>query len=168
MNIVSVFRDFRKIYGICPCCGELFRLSEADVYAKTPTVPSVIDNLRFKEESIERAESDLEEALAGLRNKARNAGEREAHRRLRALARPFTRRRIDPNDVKVIFDPVRFVAFSGMTQASVTAIAFMDRPATTSARGKVQSSLERSLRAGNIEWLTVRVNDDGRVSGDLK
>ena len=36
MNVLTVFTEMKAIYGFCPCCDELFRLSDATIYTKLP------------------------------------------------------------------------------------------------------------------------------------
>jgi hypothetical protein len=47
--------------------------------------------------------------------------------------------------------------------SAVTRVVLFDGPALGHARERVQSSIQRSLEAGNYEWRTVRMGKDGRI-----
>jgi predicted Holliday junction resolvase-like endonuclease len=122
-----------------------------------------LDDLAAAQRRLHQKTIDLQEKLEALKSQATEDGRRKARRRLRNLAREFVSRHIDPNDVKVLFDPVRFIAFSGLSVETVKSVCFLDRPATSRRQERIQQSLQRSLARGNIEWVTLRVTDDGTV-----
>ena len=70
---------------------------------------------------------------------------------------------MNANDIKVIFDPVEFVVFHGLTKEHRTLIELVDHPAETGARERAQTSIKHAIEAGNFEWQTFRVQPDGRV-----
>jgi predicted Holliday junction resolvase-like endonuclease len=163
MNVVAFFNEAKQILGICPCCGEIFRLSEATLYTKEPPPRTAFDVLDANQQKLELASSKFDEKEAALREQAVAKGQQAAKKRLKAIAGPFVTRKIDPQDVKVIFDPVEFVAFRGMTKGGVDRVAFIDRPATSKAREKLQASVARVVNAGNYEWKVLRISAEGRV-----
>lgn len=163
MNLVSYFRDSKRIYGICPCCGEVFRLSDATLFTTERPPATPFDRVDAERAKLERAEERFEARQGQLRLEAVEKGQREARKHLRSIAGSFIERRIDPQDVKVIFDPVEFVAFRGMTRGRIDRIAFIDRPPSTRAREQLQRSIARAVKAGNVEWRTLRISNDGRV-----
>jgi predicted Holliday junction resolvase-like endonuclease len=72
-------------------------------------------------------------------------------------------RAANPNDVKVIFDPVEYLVFHGLTKEHCTLIELVDHPAETKSHERVQESLQRSIKSGNVEWQTFRIQTDGRI-----
>ena len=40
MSSVQVFQEMKKIYGICPCCGEPFRLSDTTPFTRASPPPT--------------------------------------------------------------------------------------------------------------------------------
>jgi predicted Holliday junction resolvase-like endonuclease len=164
MNVVAAFQEMKRIFGVCPCCGEVFRLSDATVFTRDPPPKTEFDRLREARERFERQEEKFHEEIASLREKATRKGWLQARNRLRRIAPAFVGRGIDPQDVKVIFDPVEYVVFRGLNNKNTEAIKFVDREPNSSRRERVLNSIKRVIRSGNLEWHTYRVNEDGTVT----
>ena len=82
---------------------------------------------------------------------------------MRRISPYFFGQSIDPKDVKLLFDPVEYLVFRGLIKRDCTSVEFVDHPAETKERERVQKSLERAIRAGNVEWQTFRVEQNGRI-----
>lgn len=166
MNIVRMFQEMKRIYGLCPCCSEVFRLSDIQVFTSGAPPQTPFDRAAADQERIRAAVARFDDREERIREAARAKGQAAARRRLRKIASVFTARRVDPQDVKVLFDPVDYVAFRGLNGAGVSSIEFIDRPAETRHRERVQRSLAAAVRKGNVEWRLLRIGDDGAVGQD--
>jgi predicted Holliday junction resolvase-like endonuclease len=163
VNLLSAFKEFGRIYGFCPCCNEPFRLSDANLFTRFAPPRTPFDKLDDARSRVQRLEDRFSDDEESIREEARRRGQRAAAARLRAIAPAFVTRRINPNDVKVLFDPVDYVVFRGVSDRCCKAIDFLDHPPDSTARERSQKSLARALRAGNVEWRTLRVSEDGVV-----
>ena len=163
MNVIAFFHESKQIVGICPCCRDVFRLSDAMLYTKERPPFTPIDALEADEAELSRAEKTFDKKEEMLRGKAVEKGQKAAKKQLEAIAGPFVQREIDPQDVKVIFHPVEFVAFRGMSNGLVDRVAFIDRPATSKDREKLQASIAKTIGAGNVDWRELRIGADGKV-----
>ena len=163
MAVVELFQDFQRIFGLCPCCGEPFRLSDAGLYFKAPPPPSPWDELDVLRDRLVRAQERLANDEDRLREQARTDGQLEIQRRLRSLTGYFRRRRIDLRDVNLLFHPIDYVAFRGLSEGRCTSVEFLDHEPDTARHEKLQRSIDTAIRAGNVEWLTMRITDDGSV-----
>jgi predicted Holliday junction resolvase-like endonuclease len=166
MNLVTLFNELKRIYGICPCCREPFRLSEAELYTRTAPPRTVFERMDDAYLRLERRVEKFEEDEDEIREEARQRGKLEARRRLREIAPFFVSRKIDPQDVKLLFHPVEYVVFRGMQNDRCGSVDFIDHPAVSRDRERIQRSLDDSIRAGNLEWQTIRIDEDGRVMRD--
>ena len=70
----------------------------------------------------------------------------------------------DPQDVKVIFNPVTYVIFDGMSQRELRKVQLLARPPQNRVTERIQSSIEQTVNRGNVEFRTLRVDNCGRVS----
>lgn len=163
MNPVQFFQETKRILGVCPCCGEAFRLSDATIYTKEPPPRTPFDELESAKDKLAKAVERFDEQEEALKEKARAKGQAAAQKRLKTFSAPFLRRKLNPQDVKALFDPIEFVGFRGMTDGEVKSVVLLDRPADSKAREKVQGSLEKAVKAGNYGWKLLRIGDDGRV-----
>jgi predicted Holliday junction resolvase-like endonuclease len=166
MNIVAFMQEQKRILGICPCCGELFRLSEATIFTKTRPPRTPFDELEDEQRKADRAAERFEEKVQVLRGEALRRGQTEARKRLRSIAHAFIGREIDPQDVKVLYDPVEFIAFRGMTSGAVTSVVLIDRPAASKEHEVVQESVAKAVDKGRYEWKVLRIDPAGRVEED--
>ncbi len=164
MNLLSIFQDMKSIYGFCPCCGDLFRLSEATLFTKTPPARTPFDECDDELAKLDSAVERFQEREAKIRQAQRLAGRRQARKRLKRIAPFVMAKKIDPHDVKLLFDPVEYIAFPGLTNDRPRAVAFVDRPASSRRQEVIHTSLERAIRIGNMEWRTLRIDETGRVS----
>ena len=157
------FDELKQLYGFCPCCGELFRLSEVDIFTKTPPPRTVFDALNVRRKRLEAAEKSFEAKKGQIKQRATEIGQAKARRQLRKVSPYLYDRAVNANDVKLIFDPVEYLVFRGLTDDRCTRLEFVDHPAETHAREKAQRSIDRAIQAGNVEWQTFRVELSGRI-----
>src|SRR5882672_9649504 len=102
------FSELGHVLGVCPCCGDLFYLSEARPYLSGKRPHSEIDKLRVEEQKLDRIEEKLNEIEGELREIAAKAGQRTAKKLLKKIDPIFSSAGYDPQDVKVIFSPVSY------------------------------------------------------------
>jgi predicted Holliday junction resolvase-like endonuclease len=163
MSLISDFQEMRKIYGFCPCCDEPFRLSDAELFLRGRPPRTVFDDLQLNWDKVERQIERFESQEQAIRERARELGRIAAQRRIQKIA-PFLRlQKIEPGDVKVLFDPVEYVVFRRLRNRECNAIDFVDHPPETKLGERRIKSIDNTLRGGRVEWHTFRVTDDGRV-----
>jgi predicted Holliday junction resolvase-like endonuclease len=164
MRIVDLFRRFQSILGICPCCGAWFRLSDAQLFIRGPAPTTPFDELLTTQRKVDLAVERFDVREAGIREAARQRGQLKARRRLKKIVGWCSKNRFDPNDVKVLFDPVEYVAFVGLNTQGCSRITFIDRPPQTTRKEQIIRSLGRAIQRGNFQWRTYRVTDAGHIT----
>jgi predicted Holliday junction resolvase-like endonuclease len=115
---------------------------------------------------VERAEELLASDRQAIRDRETKRGHQAMRRRLRDIARFYERNHLELEDLKLIFDPVDYVAFRGLSKKRCKSIEFIDREPMSRRQEKLQKSLDRALRGGNVSWITMRVADNGNVRCD--
>jgi predicted Holliday junction resolvase-like endonuclease len=163
MTFVSTFQKMRQIYGFCPCCDEPFRLSDASLFFRSKPPTTEFDQIDAAWEKVERQKEYFEDIEEEIRQLARERGQRAAQRRVRSIVPFLKERRIEPADVKVLFHPVEYVVFRGLYHQNCAGIEFVDHLPESQYQERVLNSISESLKAGNVEWQTYRVNDDATV-----
>ncbi len=133
-RLAKVFDALGQLMGICPCCGELFYVSESRPFYDGPKPVSALDRLRAEERRLDDAEEKLDEIETDLRETAARAGMQATKRLLRKIDPVFSGAGYDPQDVKVLFTE------------------------------RIQSSIEQAINRGNVDFRILRVDDRGRVS----
>lgn len=164
ITLGNMFNDLGHIIGVCPCCQRLFYLSEAHPYLAGQQPRSIVDKLRAAEQRLEAAEEKLGEMEAALREKASEAGLKTAKKLLRKIDPVFSGSGYDPHDAKVIFDPVTFVVFNGMSKKKLRDIVLLARPPETRTTERLCKSIDRAITNGNLEFKTLHVDEAGEVT----
>jgi predicted Holliday junction resolvase-like endonuclease len=165
--LVATLQDFRRILGVCPCCGEIFRLSDLTIAYRAKPPVTWLDRLEAAESRQQRAEDEFADEEQRIRELAKERGRQALPRLLREAEPVFACRGYFAHDAKPLFDPVDYVIFDGMNAApGVRRIVLFDGPALGHARERVQRSIQRALEAGNYEWRTVRMGKDGRIRAE--
>jgi predicted Holliday junction resolvase-like endonuclease len=164
INLAVMFRELSNILGVCPCCGEMFYLSETRPYLAGKRPQSEVDSIRAAERRLERGEEKLDRLESSLREKAAIAGLRTAKRMLKKIDPVFSGSGYDPHDVKVIFDPVTYVVFNGMSVNRLRDIVLLSKPAESAAVERMHKSIEETVRKGNFEFRTLHIDDRGTVA----
>ena len=163
-RLAKAFDALGQLMGVCPCCGDLFYVSEARPFYEGQKPQSVLDRLRAEERRLDCAEEKLDEIESDLRETAARAGLKATKRLLRKIDPVFSGAGYDPQDVKVIFNPVTYVVFDGMSQRNLKNVQLLATPPENAATEQLQNSIAKAVDGGNVEFRTLRVDDRGRVS----
>ncbi|MDR7400571.1 MAG: Holliday junction resolvase-like protein, partial [Armatimonadota bacterium] len=129
-GLVVALRELQSVLCICPCCGELFRLSEARLFYASPPRRTWFDDLQREKERLQRAEDRFEEERQKLGEMSRQSVERKLRRALRERDPVLTPRGYYPKDARPLLDPVDFVVFDGMNlRGRVREVVLLDHVA---------------------------------------
>ena len=162
-NLLGLFEELNSILVICPECEEINRVSETRPYLKGGKPQTVFDRLDAESRALDRIEQRLDERLSVLRKAAQARGWKQARSRLKKLDPVFCGCGLEPQDVKVIFDPVEYVVFDGMTKDALRQVLLMAEEPVTRVQERIQDSIQDTLKKGNIEFTTLRVTEHGTV-----
>jgi predicted Holliday junction resolvase-like endonuclease len=171
MNLlISTVDGIQGILAICPCCGEIFRLVEGKFilpqkrpktceYLELVAVENKVDT---EEERVALAEGGFEERFNKQKERLIEQGRRPAKRKLKKIDPTFSGEDIDPQDVKVIFDPVEYIIFHGLSsEKRVDLVEFVSRSPDSKTQEAILESIDMTIRNGNVEFETLHMRDDG-------
>jgi predicted Holliday junction resolvase-like endonuclease len=164
-DLAGIFGGLGHILAVCPCeeCRELFYLSEARPFLQGKQPHSIVDRLRAEEHRLDAAEEKLLQLEGALREKAARAGLKTTKKLLKKIDPVFSGAGYDPQDVKVIFDPVTYVVFDGMSDGNISDIALLARPPEDVSTERLQKSIASVIKTGNFEFKTLHVDNEGTV-----
>jgi predicted Holliday junction resolvase-like endonuclease len=171
MNIlVQTIDGIQEILAICPCCGELFRVIEGKFLFPSKPLKScdylqlvaLEKKLAGDDERLSHAEERFENQMTDQKRRLARKGQKQAKRKLRKIDPVFSARNIDPQDVKVIFDPVEYLIFHGLNSPDgVSLIEFISREPESKQHESTITSIDRTIRNGDVTFETLRLKDDG-------
>ena len=167
-QMLLFFQYQREIFGICPCCNEFIRLSDCKIYKDERKSSDWLDKLGNEERKLDTLEAKIDEDLKFYNEVAREKGRKEANKKMKKVDKIFTPQKLNPDDAKVIFHPVDFVVFNGMKNGSngdsLKNIILLDGERKTTEHKQVQKSIIKTVESENYEWITLRVDEDGKIS----
>jgi predicted Holliday junction resolvase-like endonuclease len=183
MNNLLLFIDnLQNILGYCPCCGSVFLLTDAKlIFTERKENNSEYGKYLIKqkeleifEKQIEKMQNNLEKLQAkheiimeDIIEKAREVGRKNAKSKLKKLDPIFSGRKIDPQDVKVIFDPIEYVVFNGMHSGNgVKHIELIGRSAKTKRDENIEKNISQAIKVGNYEFKVLRIDNEGNITFD--
>jgi predicted Holliday junction resolvase-like endonuclease len=164
-RLFNEFQEFRRILCVCPCCGDIVRVSDLRLKVKGPEMRTWLDDYEGAIRRIERSEERFEKLQSKIRDEAVKTGQRQARRVIqRALMPIFKRMNLDPLDIKPILNPVDFIAFKGMNRADhVSDILFMSKKCESRSLKTIRAQIDRAVEHERYNWQVARINEYGKI-----
>lgn len=163
-DVVKFFTLQRQIFGVCPKCQDLFRLSDCRISYKKKPILDWMDKISLENERLDKVEEKLEEKKADLQRKAQEKGRQQSNLVVKKIDPVFTPRKLDPDDAKVIFHPIDYIVFNGMKAPEpIKNIILLDRQTKDGNHRAIQKGIEKVIEHENYEWQTLRVREDGKI-----
>ncbi|MHB1701659.1 MAG: Holliday junction resolvase-like protein [Acidobacteriaceae bacterium] len=164
----STFIDFlltaQDIFGVCPCCGEIFRLSDCRISASRKARRDWKQQLDDLDRQLGDMENDILAGEQEAKERAAASGRRAAQRAIAKMDSIFGPAKLHPDDAKVVCHPIDYIVFKGMNSSpnkETQSIILLDRERTDADSRRLQASIERTVERGSYDWLTLRVRADG-------
>ncbi len=116
MSLFEEYQQFRKILAVCPC-GKLHRVSDLQLKSKAETAEKTwLDQFDIDSTKLSLEEQAFSEQKEKMRQEEIEKGRKEAEKAFyKAICPSLQRLKLNPYDVKPIFNPIDFIAFNGMT-----------------------------------------------------
>jgi len=167
MNLLlEQLQEFRKILCICPCCGEIVRVSDLHLKLKGTTIKTWLDEYQKNEQEIEKKEERFDEREEKLRELAREKGRKEAEKVFnKAILPSFKALKLDPFDVKPILNPVDFIVFKGMNKKeTVSDILFLSKEYKIPSLHLIRQQIQKAILQKNYGWQVARIDENGKIN----
>ena len=184
--IVNFYKEQIYVFGICPCCKEIFHLPDANLSVKTKKVllsesKNIIElqnsneRLSNKSETLNYKLEDIKYNISELKlelkskdtkeiTKVKKQGRREAINASKRFIPVFNRKKYDPRDARLIFSPVEFLIFDGLTEyKEIDNLILLSKHPETSEQEKIANSIISTIKKGNIDFQLIRFNKRGKI-----
>lgn len=169
-TLTKTIEGIQEILVICPCCGDIFRLVEGKfIFPRKP--PKACEYLSLvglekkldREDGLLRSREDaFDETLNAQRQQLTEQGRKQAKQSLNEIDPIFSGAGVDPQDVKVIFDPVEYVVFHGLaSESGVQFIEFISRSPNSQRQEALIESISKTIKNGDVEFETLHMRNDG-------
>ncbi len=163
-NLINASQSFRKILCVCPCCGEIVRVSDLHLQFNGKVAKTWLDDYELGLVSLVDNERLFEEKEGMLRQKSIERGRAKVPTLVKqCLCEDFKQLDYDPYDIKAVMDPVDFVVFDGLNEGKeVRRVTFLTRTPSTILQ-PVIDSLKKTVDNAKYDWKVVRIYTDGKV-----
>ncbi len=166
-EVLDFYSMLRHIFGVCPCCGEIFRLSDCKLFQKKKPEIDWKEEIDKEMQRLENLEEKILLKIEESKEAARTVGRRNADKLVRKLDKIFIPLKLNCNDCKVIFHPIDFIVFNGMNNnvgdCSIKEILLIDKDNKSGQYLEIQKSISNAIQTKNYDWLTLRVENDGNI-----
>jgi predicted Holliday junction resolvase-like endonuclease len=166
-EVLDFYSMLRHIFGVCPCCGEIFRLSDCKLFQKKKPEIDWKEEIDKEMQRLENLEEKILLKIEESKEAARTVGRRNADKLVRKLDKIFIPLKLNCNDCKVIFHPIDFIVFNGMNNnvgdCSIKEILLIDKDNKSGQYLEIQKSISNAIQTRNYDWLTLRVENDGNI-----
>lgn len=180
-TLTKTIEGIQEILVICPCCGDIFRLVEGKfIFPKKPPKACEYLSLVGLKKKLDRedvllnsSEYEFDKTLNAQRQQLTEQGRKQAKKNLNEIDPIFSGTGVDPQDVKVIFDPVEYVVFHGLaSERGVQFIEFISRSPNNRRQEVLIESISKTIKNGDVEFETLHMRNDGsfdvEVGGEKK
>ena len=163
--ILGTFQNFRTILCVCPCCREIYHLSDLHLKYKGKAPKTWLDDYESKLRTLEKKEEKFGEKENELREKAVERGRKKVDKLLKeSLEGGLAEYKYDPYDIKAILHPVDFIVFDGLNDKNeVDEIAFLCKSLRKTDLGGVQKNVEDAIEKKSYDWKIARVGVGGEI-----
>jgi len=166
-EVLDFYSMLRHIFGVCPCCNEIFRLSDCKLFQKKKPEIDWKEEIDKEMQRLENLEEKILMKIEESKEAARTVGRRNADKLVRKLDKIFIPLKLNCNDCKVIFHPIDFIVFNGMNNnvgdCSIKEILLIDKDNKSGQYLEIQKSISNAIQSRNYDWLTLRVENDGNI-----
>ena len=164
-ELIDAFQSFRKILCLCPCCGEIVRVSDLHRQYKGKAAKTWLDGYELGLVSLQAKEEEFDGKENKLREKSIERGRKKVpHLVKNCLCTDFKELKYDPYDMKAIMETVDFVVFDGLNEEKeVSNVTFLTRTPSPIMRPVIKS-LKNTVQKGSYDWKVARITTDGKVN----
>ena len=164
-QLFEEFQAFRRILCICPCCGDLVRVSDLKLKGKGAIAKTWLDKHQKKEQDMAKKAEKFGEREERLREIAREKGRKEAEKVFNnAILPSFKALKLDPFDVKPILNPIDFVVFDGMNKKeNIKDVIFLSKMCKSHSLNSIRLQIKKVIADKKYDWQVARIDEAGGI-----
>jgi predicted Holliday junction resolvase-like endonuclease len=165
-NLLNFLQSFRTILCVCPCCGDIVRLSDLHLRLKGVAPRTWLDTYESKSNGIEEKETAFEQREQELRHAAVERGRKKVPKLVcKCIDNDIAELKYHPYDIKAVYHPVDFVVFNGLDRKeTLDDITFLSRKTSSEMLRKIRASVQSAIRKEKYDWKVARVSISGEVT----
>ncbi|VVB76430.1 Endonuclease related to archaeal Holliday junction resolvase [Candidatus Tiddalikarchaeum anstoanum] len=170
IEFLEDFREFRKILCVCPCCGEMTRVSDLKLYTKKPLVKTWLDEFEEEDQKLTKKVENFDEKEGEIRQHSIELGRTASKKILnqfmkRHMTPAFFKLKINPFDVKPILNPVDFLVFNGMSdeEGIIEKVMFLSKESMNEQLNCLRNQIKLAVENKKYDWKITRISQNGNI-----
>jgi len=165
-ELVDAFQTFRRILCICPCCGDMMRLSDLHLKYPGKAPKTWLDKFESKLLAQENRENLFREKEGEMRKKSIERGRKKVPKLIKKCLCPeFKKISYNPYDIKAIMHPVDFIVFDGLNdKVAVENVTLLSRKASNQDQNAILKSIRKTIDQKKYDWKVARITTEGEVN----
>ena len=162
---VQLFQYGRTILCLCPCCGDIVRLSDLVLHYEGETPRTWLDEYEHRVGLFEKRLESFKSKESEIRESSREKGRKLAARKVRKVVKEtFSGCSYHPKDIKALLYPVDCVVFSGMAKKSrIDKIVMLSNQSKIASFRKLRQSIKKTIEKGDYDRQLARVSPTGEI-----
>jgi predicted Holliday junction resolvase-like endonuclease len=164
-DFVRMFQSFRTILCVCPCCGQLTRLSDLRLKYKGKVPHTWLDTHDTKLKRLQTREEQFNEQEIKIREAAHERARKKVPKLIcKCIDKGIVRLKYNPYDIKTLLHPVDFVVFNGLNnEKKLEGIIFLSKGTREPGLNKIRNSLSAAIDDEKYDWHIARVSIEGNI-----
>jgi len=115
---------------------------------------------------LDELEDRIREKQSMIREQAQRKGRLSTQKAIQKIDCTFRPLKLNPDDSKLILHPIDYVVFNGMNtmgaNQKIKNIILLDNKKSNS-NSEITKSIRNTVEKGNYEWITIRVDEKGKI-----
>lgn len=153
MSVLGQLRRQRGLFGRCTSCDETFRLSEADLFDATATLPpAAAAHLEELKQSIAEEWAALTERRKGARERPRIAAESvNIGKVVEKIVPSLPGFPLDSGDCRSLLEPIDYLVFQGLARrGSIESVLFVEAKSGQARLNDAQSDIRNAVERNKV------------------
>jgi len=164
-ELLTTFQSFRTILCVCPCCGELKRVSDLRLRYGGKAPKTWLDTFESKALALAEKEERFEEKEQRLRDEATARGTKKVSAIINKSMDPrIVKMKFNYYDIKLLMHPVDFVVFDGLKDNNLQKITFLSKTTSNPSLSTLRKLVKKAIEKENYSWQVARVDIGGKIT----
>jgi len=153
-TMMAFFKASDELYGVCPCCDDVFRMSEVRIFSGKKPPKDWLSDFKKRSQELEKRMREFEQEKKKISKKAiEQSASTRVGQLLEKFAHYIPQVEHNPVDMVPIFQPIDYISFDGWADnKEVSEISFIEIKTGKSRLTDIQKSIRDAVDDKRVIW----------------
>jgi len=159
-TLIGDLKKNKQLYGVCPSCGEEFRIGDATLFSIREKFPQqALEKIAELKQEISEQRAELKRKKHLITQRSQTTVESvNLGKILEKIVPSFSAFQYHTRDCRSLLEPIDYIIFSGLHQTGkVDSITFLDVKSGRAALTQKQKKIAELIRRGSVELDTISI-----------